>query len=150
LSEIIPSSEIRYQTATATFIQFITLTILGFPNAIVSIVSTCHSDSSNCVSNSIVSLVFFLLTAAWFAFILFVGYTAQKRRSRRLAFILVGCETVNLFVAGIINFPRETNYLSKSTSLVDALLSILVLYLATRLFFAGNKRVVKKTIIPKK
>lgn len=133
------------QLATATLIQFIVITFLGVPNAAVSIISTCHTDSSNCVSNTISSLVFFLLTAMWFGYILILGYQAQKRRSRRLAFILIGSEFINLFVAGVINLPRDTNWLAKGTSLLDSLLSIWIIYLAFRLFIYGNKRVVRKT-----
>ncbi|HEY4963434.1 MAG TPA: hypothetical protein VIH90_01930 [Candidatus Saccharimonadales bacterium] len=135
-----------YQTATATLIQFVTLTILGVPNAIVSIVSVCRTDATNCVSNSLVSLVFFLLTAMWFGFIFFLGYSAEHRRSRWFAFILIGCEFITLLADGYINFPRDSNILSKGTSLLDSLLSIWIIYLAFRLFIAGNKRIVKKPI----
>jgi hypothetical protein len=145
-NNIVKHMKFTYQTATATMIQFISLTILGVPNAIVSVVGVCRTDSSNCVSNGLVSLVFFLLTALWFGFIFFLGYTAEHRRSRRFAFILIGCEFITLMADGYINFPRDSNFLSKGTSLLDSLLSIWIIYLAIRLFIAGNKRIVKKPL----
>ena len=75
----------KYETAVITLVQFIVLSLLGIANGLNSIVTTCHQNDGDCVSNTIVSLIFFLLTAGWFAFIWVLGYTAQDRRSRRLA-----------------------------------------------------------------
>jgi predicted permease len=111
---------LTYQTAIASLIQFIGIMILGIPDTIINIASTCHSDSSNCVSNTIVSLIFYLLTAGWFAIIMLLGYAAQRRRSRQFAVILAGFEFITLVVAGYIDFPHDTNILAKGTSLLDA------------------------------
>jgi hypothetical protein len=138
--------KLTYQTSIATMIQFIILTILGVPSAIVSIVSTCRADSGNCVSNSIVSVVFFLLTALWFGFIFFLGYNAEHRRSRRFAVLLIGCEFLTLMADGYINLPRDSNYLTKGISLLDCVLCIWIIYLAIHLVLAGNKRIVKKPL----
>ncbi|MHB1864919.1 MAG: hypothetical protein ACYCPS_02000 [Candidatus Saccharimonadales bacterium] len=92
----------------------------------------------------IVSLIFYLLTAGWFGIILILGYAAQKRRSRQFAVMLMGFEFVTLIVAGYFDFPHDTNSLSKVTSLIDALLSVWVMYLAFRVFISGGKRIVKK------
>jgi len=137
--------KLTYQTAVACLIQFLAMTILGVPNTIVSIVTTCHSDGSNCVSNSIVTLLFFLLTAFWFGIILGLGYYAQHKRSPKLAWLLIGCEFMTLGVAGYINFPRDTNLLEKATSLIDAILSIWIMYLAFHIVRSGGGRVVKSS-----
>jgi hypothetical protein len=135
-------AKLTYQTAVVSLVQFITLTVLGVPNAIVSIVTTCHADNGDCVSNSLVSLIYFLLTAAWFGIILFLGYTAQKRRSGKIAVLLIGSEFLTLAVAGFVNFPHDSNFLDKGTSLIDALLSLWVIYLAFRLIMARGGRIV--------
>ena len=137
-------SKLTYQTAVVSLVQFISIMILGVPNTVINIVSTCHSDSSNCVSNMIVSLILYLLTAGWFGIIMIVAYAAQHRRSRQLAVILIGLEFITLVVAAYIDFPHDPNILSKATSLLDAALSIWIIYLAFRLFLSGGRRMVKK------
>lgn len=133
--------KLTYQTAIATLIQFVTLTLLGIPNALVSIISTCHSDNSNCVSNMLVSLIFFLLTAAWFGFVWLLGYAAQERRSKRLAWLLIGAEALTAAVA-LFNTRHDTNFLTIITSLLDLLLAIWIMVLAFRLIRAKGGRVV--------
>lgn len=135
---------LTYQTAVVSLVQFISIMILGIPDTIINIVSNCRSDSSDCVSNMIVSLIFYLLTAGWFIIIVVLGYAAQKKRSRQFAVILMGFEFITLVVAGYIDFPHDPNILSKVTSMIDALLSLYVMYLAFRLFISGGKRIVKK------
>ena len=135
---------LTYQTAVISLTQFIVIMILGVTITVINIVSTCHSDQSNCVSNMIVTLIFYLLTAGWFGIIMLIGYTAQRRRSRQFAVILIGFELITLVVAGYIDFPHDSNVLSKFTSLLDAALSLWVIYLAFRLFMSGGKRIVRK------
>lgn len=136
--------KLTYQTAVASLVQFIVIMILGIPDNVINIVSTCHSDGSNCVSNMIATIIFYILTGAWFGIILLVAYAAQHRRSRQFAVILIGFEFITLVVAGYIDFRHDSNWLSKGTSLLDALLSLWVIYLAIRLFLTGNKRMVSK------
>ena len=135
---------LSHQTAVASLIQFLTLMFLGVPNTIVNIVSTCHNDSTSCVSNMIVSLILYILTAGWFGLILLFGYLAQRKRSRQIAVILIGFEFITLVVAGYINFPHDPNILAKATSLIDVLLSIWVIYLASRLIMSGGRRIVAR------
>lgn len=135
---------LTYQTAAASLIQFITIMILGVPDTIINIISNCRSSNPNCASNMIVSIIFYLMTAVWFGLIMLIGYAAQKKRSRQLAVILGGFEFITLVVAGYIDFPNVSNILAKITSLIDVALSLSVIYLALRLFLAGDRRVVKK------
>lgn len=136
---------LTYQTAIASLIQFITILLLGIPDNIYNIISTCHSDSTSCVSNMIVTIIFYILTAGWFGIILILGYAAQRRRSRQFAVILMGFEFVTLVVAGYFDYPHESHLINKLTSLIDVILSIWVIYLAFRLFLSGGKRIVKKS-----
>lgn len=134
--------KLTYQTGVAALIQFITLTLLGIPNTIVSIISTCHGDGTDCVSNSIVSLIFFLLTAVWFGIVWMVAYLAQERRSKRLAWLLIVAELGTLLVAAHFNLPHDTNFLTKATSILDILLSLWIIVLAFRLSRAKGGRIV--------
>lgn len=134
---------LRYETAIATLIQFVTITLLNVGTGAVSIVSTCHDSSGDCVSNLIVSLIFFLLVAVWFAAVWVLGYAAQERRSKRLAQILILVE-VAIAIIALFNAKHHTDMLSLTTSLVDVALSAWVIILAFRLMRAGGGRVVSR------
>jgi uncharacterized membrane protein len=129
-----------YQTSVATLIQFITLSLLGLANGANSVVTTCRHDSTNCISNLIVSLIFFILTAAWFGAIWILGYTAQERRSRRLAQLLIAAEAFIALIA-LFNARHNTDILGLATSLIDIGLAIWIITLAFRLMRAGGKRI---------
>jgi uncharacterized membrane protein len=135
--------KLTYQTGVATLIQFITLSFLGIANGANSVVTTCRHDGSNCVSNLIVSLIFFILTAAWFGAVWVLGYTAQERRSRHLAWLLIGAELLIALIA-FFNAKHHTDILSLATSLFDLILAIWIVTLAFRLMRAGSGRVVTK------
>lgn len=144
---MIKFTNLTNQTAAASLVQFFTMVVLGVPNTIINIVSSCHSNQDSCVSNSLVTLVFYLLTAGWFGLIMLVGFIAQRKRSRQFAILLGGLEFITFVVAGYIDYPHDSNILAKTTSLIDAALSIVVIYLALRLFFSGGRRIVKKPLI---
>jgi hypothetical protein len=129
-----------YQTAVATLIQFITLSLLGIANALNSIIATCRHQGSECVSNLVPSILFFILTAAWFGIIWVLGYSAQERRSKRLALALIGAEFLVALVA-YFNAKHHTDLLSLGTSLVDLLMAFWVIALAFRLVRSGGGRI---------
>ena len=135
--------KLKYQTAIATLIQFVTLTLLNVATGTVSVISTCHDGNGDCVSNLLVSLIFFLLVALWFGFVWVLGYTAQERRSKRLAQILILAEALIALVA-LFNVKHHTDPLSLITSVIDLGLSIWVVTLAYRLIKAGGSRIVTK------
>ncbi len=133
----------KYETAVITMVQFIVLSLLGIANALNSIVSTCHSTHGDCVSNLIVSLIFFILTVVWFGFVWILGYNAQERRSHRLAWLLIAAEIFIAMIA-LFNAKHHTDMLGLGTSVVDLFLAIWVISLAFRLVRAGGGRVVTK------
>lgn len=133
--------KITYQTSIATFIQFILLSLLGIANGANSVVTTCRTDSTNCVSNLIVSLIFFILTALWFGAIWVLGSIAQERRSRRLAQLLIAVEAGIALVA-YFNAKHHNNILGLATSLLDLGLAVWVIFLAYRLMKLGGGRAV--------
>ncbi|HEX7632921.1 MAG TPA: hypothetical protein VF401_01195 [Candidatus Saccharimonadales bacterium] len=133
----------KYETAVITLVQFIVLSLLGIANGLNSIVSTCHTDHGDCISNTIVSLIFFLLTCAWFAFIWVLGYTAQERRSKRIAQLLICAEGLIALVA-LFNAKHHTDLLGLSTSVIDLVLAVWIITLAWRLMRSGGGRIVSK------
>jgi hypothetical protein len=132
--------KIRYQTGIVTLIQFIVGATLGFANDVVSSVVGCTGHGTDCVSNTLVSLVLIILTAIWFAFVAALGYAAQDRRNRRLARFLILAECAIAIVAlfDAVHFP---NILSLITSLADLGLALWALLLAYRLSRANGGRI---------
>lgn len=133
----------KYETGIITFVQFIVLSLLAIANGLNSVVTTCHDSSPDCVSNLLVSLIFFLLTVAWFAVVWVVGFAAQERRSRRLAQLLIAAEALIALIA-LFNAKHHTDILSLFTSLTDLVLAIWVITLAWRLMRAKGGRVVTR------
>jgi hypothetical protein len=132
---------LRYETGTATLIQFAVVTILGFINQIVSIVSTCVKHDGDCVSNSLVSLILVILIAIWLGFISALGYAAQDKRSKRLAQFLIGAEGFNVLIS-LFNAKHYPNTLGLITSVIDFAFAAWVIVLAWRLMRANGGRIV--------
>ncbi len=135
--------KLTYQTSIATLIQFVTLVFLNIGTGTVSIVSKCYDHSGDCVSNLIVSLIFFMLISIWFAFVWVLGYTAQEHRNKRLAQALIAAEFL-IAVVAIFNALHATDVLNFCTSAIDFCLSIWVITLAYKLMKSGGGRIVTK------
>jgi hypothetical protein len=134
---------LKYETAIATMIQFVALTLLNVGTGTVSVVTSCHENGGQCVSNLLVSLIFFILLALWFACIWVLGYAAQQRRSKRLAQLLIAVE-IMVAVVALFNAKHHTDPLSLATSLIDLCLAAWVIVLAFRLMRAGGGRIVTR------
>lgn len=134
---------IPQDTGIATFIQFIALSLLNIANGANSIIVTCHKSSSDCTNNIVSSLVFFILVVMWFGFVWVLGYLTQERRSRKLAIVLIGAELMIAMVA-YFNARHHNNLLELSTSVIDLILAAWVIYLAARLWKAGDRRIVQR------
>ncbi len=87
--------------------------------------------------------IVFILTAGWFAAIWLLAYTAQDRRSKQLARLLIAAEAAT-FVIALFNAKHHTDILSLVTSLTDMVLAVWVIVLAFRLMRAKGKRVVAR------
>ncbi|HVC36718.1 MAG TPA: hypothetical protein VNE40_04750 [Candidatus Dormibacteraeota bacterium] len=140
---------LRYETGIATLSQFVIMSGLNLVNTVASSISGCSNASGDCVSNILLSLIYFLLIALWFGLLSIFGYAAQDRRSRKLAQILIAAEvlvaTVSLFDAR--HYP---NILGLITSLIDFGLAIWIISLAFRLARANGGRVVTTKMIRRK
>lgn len=134
--------KLYYQTASATLVQFIAMSLLSAVNNIISVVQVCTGDKGGCFSNSTASVAFFLVTALWFGFIWVLGFAAQEKRSRLLAYALIGAEFLVLGIA-YINFKHGGNALTTITSGLDIVLSIWIMVLAFRLSRSKGGRIVK-------
>jgi hypothetical protein len=135
--------KLTYQTSIATLIQFITLVVLNIGTGAVSVVTSCSGKGGNCVSNLLVSLLFFLLICVWFGAIWILGYLAQDRRNKRLAQLLIIAEVCIAAVA-LFNIKHHSNLLSLGTSIIDFGLCVWVITLAYRLMKSGGGRIVTK------
>lgn len=141
------SMKLTYETGLATMIQFIVLSFLNILTGLDSIIATCRHDSSSCVSNTLTSIIFYILIVAWFGIVCVLGYAAQERRSKRLAQLLILAEVMVAFVAFFnvrLNLRYHNGFLSLFTSITDLILAIWIITLAYRLIRAGGGRVVAK------
>ncbi len=133
---------IRYQTSSATLVQFILGTLLTFVTGGVSIVSSCQTNGSDCVSNTFVSLVLVLFVIMGYGLLLAVGFLAQERRSSRLALLLIGLEGF----AGLIflfDAKQAPGMVDRLTNILSLLVAIWVSYVALQLYRAKGARIVR-------
>jgi cytochrome c biogenesis factor len=138
---------LKYETGTATLIQFIVLGLLNIADALQSIITTCTHSGGDCVGNLLSSIIFYFLIIIWFGIILMIGFGAQHARSKRLARVLVCAELAVIVVAAYnikLDLKYHNGYLSLITSFVDVVLSAWVIYLTFHLLKASGRRVMKR------
>jgi hypothetical protein len=136
--------KLTYQTGIATFIQFLALSFLTLASQLVSVVTTCHKDGSNCISNLITSTILYILVAVVFGSIWLIGSGAQSRRSRRLAQLLICTEG---FIGLVALFSLKLSLHGKNVIGIVAssgilALAVWIIILAFRLMRSGGGRVV--------
>ncbi|HEY1063777.1 MAG TPA: hypothetical protein VGE30_00585 [Candidatus Saccharimonadales bacterium] len=136
--------KLTYQTGIAALIHLAVITGFNILNGIHSSVQQCTNGSSDCIGNIITSMLYFMLITFWFAFLWILATAVQARRSRKLAFILIGCELLVVMVA-LFNADHHNHLLGLITSLVDAALAAWVAWLAFKVFIHGGARVTGST-----
>lgn len=140
---------VTYETGKATLIQFIVLVILNIIDALQSIISTCVHNGSDCVSNLLSSVGYYIIIVIWFGIVVAIGASAQQKRSKKMAYILIAAEGL-IIVFASYNVKLDTiksshnGLLSVLTSLVDVLIAIWVISIAYRLTQAKGGRIVRK------
>lgn len=132
----------KHQVSNIALIQFVMMCFLGFANGGYSVVTTCQ-EHSDCLSNALVSVVYWVLIAAWFGFLWILAYTAQERRSKRLTWLLIGAQAMVALVSSF-NARHHPDIIGLVTSIVDFVLAIWVIVLSLRLLRAKGGRVVTK------
>lgn len=115
---------------------------MSFVNQFYSSVSGCVRGSQ-CVTNTIGSIIIVLITAVWFGFVAILGYSAQDRRSRKLARILLVAEAAIILVA-FYDIKAPPNLLGRITSMIDVVLAIWTVITAIHLLRAKGGRLVVK------
>lgn len=140
---IIKSVKLTYETAIASLIQFIVVSLYILVTQIGSAVTSCVKGS-DCITNLITGILFFIFTAITFGIIWLIGYAAQSRRSRRLAQLLI---CIELGIGLIALFSIKLNSHSHNAPGLIASFGMLVIAgwvvsLAFRLMRAGGGRVV--------
>ena len=134
---------IRYETGTATFVQFIIGAGLSFVSGVASIIGGCRDVSgADCVSNAFVSLILIILTVVAFSFLLGLGYVAQERRSNRLALILIGCEAFAMLIF-LFDARQSPAVVDKLTNAISFIVAAWVAFVAWNLSRARGGRLVK-------
>ncbi|MDB5169926.1 MAG: hypothetical protein JWN82_322 [Candidatus Saccharibacteria bacterium] len=136
--------KLTYQTGVAALIHLAVISLFNILNGVHSSVQTCTNASNDCVGNIITSMLYFMLLTFWFAALWILAAAAQDRRSRKLAFLLIGCEGLVIMVS-LFNAQHHNSWLGLITSLVDAALATWVALLALRIFVAGGGRVTAST-----
>ena len=135
------SMKLTYQTGVAALIHLAVITVFNILNGFHSSIGQCVNGNGNdCIESIITSMLYFMLITFWFVALWLLATAAQTRRSRKLAFILIGCEFM-VFAISMFNAQHHNHLLGLTTSLVDATLAVWVGFLAFRIFIAGNGRV---------
>lgn len=133
---------LRYETGAATLVQFVVGVGLSFIGAAASIYNNCHNHSAaDCVSNSLVSLVLIILSAAILGSIAAFGYVAQERRSTRLAFILIGIEGVAALIY-LFDAKHSLGLLERVLNLISFAITGWVVVVAIGLAQSRGRRIV--------
>lgn len=133
----------KYETGTATLIQFIVLGMLNILTGLQSIISTCRHSSGDCFGNFVTSFIFYLLIVGWFGVISVIGYGVQQSRSPRLAKVLIAAEVLVAMVAFFnvkLSLRYDNGILSLFTSVADLVLAIWIITLAWGVMKAGSGR----------
>ncbi|MDB5168734.1 MAG: hypothetical protein JWO41_90 [Candidatus Saccharibacteria bacterium] len=140
---IMKAMKLRYETGIATMTQFL---VLGMLNLLYAIYSSIHSclNHDQCASNSMLSIVYFVLLGVWFGFIAALGYAAQDKRSKRLSQVLIMAEALVALVA-LFNLKHYADYFGLVISVIDLGLAVWVGVLAFRLMRSGGGRITRTT-----
>ncbi|HVX57205.1 MAG TPA: hypothetical protein VHA37_05725 [Candidatus Saccharimonadales bacterium] len=136
--------KLTYQTGIATLIQFVLLSFLTLVSQIASVVSTCRTDSSNCISNLITSIIFYIVVAVVFGGIWLIGLAAQNLRSKRLGWLVICIEgligVIALFTVKLSLHHGHKNVLGTLASLSIAVVALWTVTLAWRITrFEGQR-----------
>jgi hypothetical protein len=138
--------KLTYQTGISTLIQFIVMALFTFISQAFSVVSTCRTDSGNCISNLITSTVLYVLVGVVFGVIWLIGLAAQDRRSKRLAQLLICIEGFIALIALFslkLSLHQHKNIFGLLASLTIAALAIWTVTLAFRLMRYEGQRITR-------
>lgn len=137
------NSTLRYQTGTASFIQLAVVLLLVVINNLFTLIGACK-NGDECAVTALFSVLFIVMTGLWFLTVSALGYAAEEKRSRNLAFVLIAGQLITIGVAyGFLKHP--SNWFGAISALVVIALSSWIILLAWRLAQARGGRVVART-----
>lgn len=131
---------LTYQTGIAALIQLGVMTLLNIANGLVSTTQQCVANSSDCIGDIILGMLYFMVLTIWLATLWILATATQSQRSRKLAVLLMGGEFL-VFGVALFNAQHHNNLLGLITSLTDAFFAAWVMILAFRIFISGGGRV---------
>ena len=137
--------KLKYETGIATTVQLIFVTVFNIINGAASSIDQCTNNSGNCLSNIVLSLLYFMVLSVGFVSLWLIGMETQDKRSKRLAQVLILGEFV---VAGISLFDlthQDPSITGRISSFVDGIFSIWVIVLAVRLLRSNGGRIKKRS-----
>ncbi len=134
---------LRYQTATATFIQLAVMTLLVIIGGIKDVASHCE-NSSECVTNSFLWIIIAFMLAGWYAVLFGIGYYAQEKRNYKFARLLIAGELFTAFIA-LMLFKNPSSFYSGMAALVSLLFAVWIIILAYRIYKARGSRITTAT-----
>ena len=130
---------LRYQTATATFIQLAVMTLLVIVGGIMDVAKNCE-NSSECVTNSFLWIIIAFLMAGWYAALFAIGYFAQENRSYKLARLLIAGELFTAFIA-LMLVKNPSSFYSGLAAIIALIFAVWIIILAWRLYKARGSRI---------
>jgi uncharacterized membrane protein YqjE len=131
--------KLRYQTATATFIQMAVMTLLLIIGGIMDVTKNCE-NSSECVTNSFLWIIIAFLFGGWYATLFAIGYFAQEKRSYKLARLLIAGELFTAFIA-LMLVKNPSSFYSGLGAIIALLFAAWVILLAWRIYKARGSRI---------
>lgn len=139
---------LTHQTGVSTFIQFLLLSFLALGSQLFSAVSTCHSDSVNCVSNLITSIIFYIVVAVIFGGIWLIGFAAQSSRNKWLTRLLICIEAFialgTLFSLKLSLHNKPKNVFAVIAEFVILVVAVWTITLAVQLLQSQGKRISRR------
>lgn len=142
---MLKTMKITHQTGVSTLIQFLLLSFLALGSQLFSAVQTCRSDSLNCVSNLITSIIFYILVAMVFGGIWIIGYAAQTMRNKWLARLLICIEgliaLITLFSLKLSLHQKPKNVFTVIAEFVILVVAVWTIMLAWQLVRAQGRRI---------
>lgn len=130
---------LRYQTATATFVQLAVMTLLVIIGGIMDVAKNCE-NSSECVVNSFLWIIIAFLLAGWYAVLFALGYFAQEKRSYKLARLLIAGELFTAFIS-LMLIKNPSSFYSGLGAIIALLFAVWVIILAWRIYRARGSRI---------
>lgn len=134
---------LHYQTGTATFIQLVVVLFLIVLNNVIAFIQDCFIRDAGCVAPAFVSMVMIVFAGIWLMILSVIGYAAQERRNKRVAYTLMGLQAFTMLIA-LMLARLPGNWFAGVSAVIAAVLAGWVIILAFRISRAKGGRIVQR------